>query len=83
MERCPDKRIPKSFVNRIFGIGKDAYVYRQTNTNFTLDTMNNYMYQNQQFYYPQVFNYNQMPQDPHSNFFMNQMGHDFFYYNSN
>ena len=50
--------MPRKFKNRIYGIGKDAYVYKGTNNNFTRDSMLNYSTFNQQFYYnPQMFNY--------------------------
>ena len=54
-----NNKMPRKFLNRIFGIGKDAYLYKGSNTNFAADTLMNYTYNQQPFYYnPQIFNYN-------------------------
>ena len=85
-------KIPKKYVNRVFGIGQDAHVYNRTNTNFTNDSMNNYMYNNQAYFYAaqgqhnpmhnQMYNFGMMPQMDTSSYFM-PMTNEYFMYANN
>lgn len=88
--KFPSNKIPKKYVNRVFGIGQDAHVYNRSNTNFTNDSMNNYMYTNNQaYFYPQgqhnpmhqaqMYNFNMMTPMDASSYFM-PMQQDYFMY---
>lgn len=75
----------------MFGLGQDAHIYNRNAKNFVVDSMNNYMYGNQQqhFYFPHanqntqpMFNFNQMGMSHlDGSFFVPTMdSNNYFYY---
>lgn len=90
--KFPKNKIPLKYVNRVFGIGQDAHVYSRTNTNFTNDSMNNYMFNNNQaYFYPQgqhnpmhtqLYNFNMMTQMDAGNYYMPMQAQEYYMYSN-